>query len=166
MTNTAATASTQLATLEATFTGKATITTDFGPAQGPFVADIKVELKFTGSKVVVTSFPPIHTRTFATPAGPNKTTVTKIGGGNGDYTNSTGKIVLPMTLKFDHSADLPLVEEDSTLSLTLRTSEPGSPVEPDGDVTLVGSGTFSGGVLGGSHGTLKIKGRITPSPVS
>lgn len=172
MTNTAATASTQLATLEATFTGKATITTDFGPAQGPFVADIKVGLKFTGSKVVVTSFPPIQTRTFATPAGPNKTTVTKVGGGNGDYTNSTGKIVLPLTLKFDHSAELPdfpglpPTEEDSTLSLTLRTSEPGSPVEPDGDVTLVGSGEFSGGVLGGSRGTLKIKGRISPSPVN
>ncbi len=164
MTNTATTASTRLATLEATFTGEATITTDFGPAQGPFVADIKVGLKFTGSRVVVTSFPPIQTRTFDTPAGPNKTTVTKVGGGDGSHTN--GSIVLPLTLKFDHSVDLPFVEEDSTLSLTLRTSEPGSPVEPDGDVTLVGSGTFSGGVLGGSHGTLKIKGRISPSPVS
>jgi hypothetical protein len=164
MTDTATMASTQAAALAATFTGEATITTDFGPAQGPFVADIEVGLKFTSSTVVITSFPPIRTDTFDTPAGPNKTTVTKVGGGSGTRTN--GSIVLPLTLNFDHSADLPFVEEDSTLSLTLRTSGAGSSVKPNGDVTLVGSGTFSGGVLDDRRGTLKIKGRISPSPVS
>ncbi|SFP74412.1 hypothetical protein SAMN05660464_4066 [Geodermatophilus dictyosporus] len=170
MTDAATTASTRGAALEATFTGEATITTDFNPAQGPFVAAIKVGLKFTSSTVVVTTFPPIRTRTFDTPFGPNRVTVTKMGGGSGTFTN--GSIALPLKLKFDHSAELPNVplmpptEEDSTLSLTLRTSGPGSPVEPDGDVTLVGSGTFSGGVLDARRGTLKIKGRISPSPVN
>lgn len=53
--------------------------------------------------------------------------------------------------RFDHSFDLPVLEEDSDLRVTLSTrAATGSAVDAAGNVRLVGGGTFEGGLyLGG-----------------
>jgi hypothetical protein len=112
--------------------------------------------------VGITSFPPIATQPFGTPFGDNVTTVTKTGGGFGSFAN--GNIVMPLTLHFDQSLDLPFFDEDSDLTVGLSTNPPGSPVDGSGGVTLAGSGVFQQGFLGGATGTLSITGTISPVP--
>jgi hypothetical protein len=150
--------------LAATFTGTATITTTNSSAPGPFTAGVQLGLFFDGARtfVVITSFPPIATTPFSTPFGPNVTTVTKTGGGSGSFAN--GNIVMPLTLHFDQSLDLPFFDEDSDLPLGISTNPPGSPVDGSGGVTLAGSGVFQGGFLGGATGTVSITGTISPVP--
>jgi len=161
MTHTETTASaTQQASLQATFKGKATVTTSSLLAPGPFHLDITMELKFTGSQVKITDFPPVQGTIPDTPFGSITVKMTKVGGGVGTHNN--GSIVLPITVKFDCNKDF----LDTVLSLTLKTSGAGSPVAPNGDVTLVGSGTLSGGLPNGNQCSVTLKGTITPSPVS
>jgi hypothetical protein len=150
--------------LAATFAGTATITTTNASAPGPFAAPITLALILDGARtfIAITTFAPISTVPFSTPFGSNVTTVSKTGGGQGSYAN--GAIVMPLTLHFDQSLDLPIVDEDSDLALVLRTDPPGSPVDAAGAVSLAGSGTFSGGFLGGATGTLTIAGTISPVP--
>ena len=85
-------------------------------------------------------------------------TVTKTSGGSGSYAN--GHIALPLGLHFAGSGGI-----SADLSLTLTTDPPGSPVNPDplGAVTLAGSGTFQGGILGGQSCNVTIIGRIFPA---
>jgi hypothetical protein len=150
--------------LLATFTGTATITTTNGSAPGPFTAGVQLGLLFDAARtsVLITSFPLIATQPFSTPFGDNVTTVSKTGGGFGSYAN--GNIVMPLTLHFDQSLDLPVFEEDSDLTLGVSTNPPGSPVDATGGVTLAGSGVFQRGFLGGATGTLSISGTISPVP--
>jgi hypothetical protein len=152
------------AALEATFTGTATVTTSYGQARGPYTQPLEMGLAFndTRTAVHITSFPVIKTEPFSTPFGSNVTTITKTGGGSG--TSAGGAITMPLRLKFDHSIDLPFFQEHSTLDVVLSADSPGSPVDPGGAVKLVGSGTFQGGLLNGSTGSLTIDGTITPVP--
>ena len=152
------------AAFEATLTGNATITTTYAQAPGPYTESIQIGLTFNDSRtaVHVTSFPLIKTEPFATPFGTNVTTITKTDGGSGTY--AAGAMSMPLTLRFDHSIDLPFLQEDSTLDLALSTDPPGAPVDAAGTVKLVGSGNFQGGILGGSTGTLTIEGSISPVP--
>jgi hypothetical protein len=147
--------------IEAIFTGTSELTTTYPMAPGPYVNDIRFKVLINGERTVITilNFPVIST-SFDTPVGSNTTVVTPIGGGTGSY--NKGAIVMPISLHFDHSIDWPIYEEDSDLNLTLSTDPPGSPVtpEPFGKVTLVGSGQFIGGILGGSTGTLTVRGTI------
>jgi hypothetical protein len=148
--------------LEGRFDGTATITTTFGQAPGPFTQPVRFGVMLNGARTVIaiTSFPTIQT-TFDTSLGRNTTTITRTSGGSGSY--AAGNIVMPLGLRFDHSINLPFFEEDSDLNVVLTTNPPGSPVSPEpfGSVTLVGSGTFNGGILGGSTGNLTISGRIS-----
>lgn len=150
--------------LEAVFTGVATVTTTYGPAPGPFVEPTRFTVTLNGERTVIalTSFPSISTQPFDTPFGLNVTTVRRTDGGIGSYAN--GRIAMPLTLRFDQSIDLPFYEEDSILTLRLTTEPPGSPVNPGpfGRVALAGSGTFVGGILGGSTGTLVVRGSLAP----
>lgn len=144
--------------IEATFAGHTELKTSFQPAPGPYYADVTLELVISGDRrvITITDFPPIE-YPYDTPLGRNTTTITRTGGGTGRY--DAGKIVMPITLHFQHSLGDP-----SDLSLDLSTDPPeGSPVmpEPFGDVTLVGSGRFVGGTLGGSDGHLKVWGPIS-----
>src|SRR6185437_7743132 len=131
-------------------------------APGPYYNEVRFKVVISGDRTVITIafFPTIQT-SFDTDFGTNTTTITRTGGGTGSY--AAGRIVMPITLHFDHSIDIPLFEEDSDLSLELSTDPPGSPVtpEPFGNVTLVGSGQFIGGILGGSTGTLKVSGKFS-----
>jgi hypothetical protein len=152
------------AALEATFTGTATVTTTYAQAPGPYVEPIQIGLRFDDARtaVEITSFPTIKTEPFQTPFGMNTTTITKIGGGSGTY--NSGALTMPLTLRFDHSVNLPFVEEDSTQDVVLSTNPPGAPVDSAGKVTLAGSAPFKGGILGGSTGSLTIEGTIAPVP--
>jgi hypothetical protein len=151
--------------LDATFSGTATITTTNTFAPGPYTRPVTLTLVFDGHRtfVGITTFPAITSDPFdIRPFGRNVTTVTKTQGGSGSF--NAGAILLPLTLRFDQSIDLPLWDEDSDLTLTLSTAPPGSPVAADGSVTLTGSGTFSGGFLGGSIGMVTLTGVIAPVP--
>jgi PASTA domain len=149
--------------LEARFDGTATITTTFGQAPGPYTQPVRFNVLLNGARtaIAIASFPTIQA-TFDTPFGRNTTTVTRTSGGSGSY--AAGNIVMPLGLHFDQSIDIIFVEEDSDLNVVLTTNPPGSPVSPEpfGSVTLVGSGTFNGGILGGSTGNLTISGTISP----
>jgi hypothetical protein len=73
-------------------------------------------------------------------------------------------VTISLTLLFDHSIDIILFEEDSTLPVVLSTAAPGSPIDGTGAVTLVGDGTFQGGFLNGSPASLRVDGVISPLP--
>jgi hypothetical protein len=148
------------------FTGTATVTTTFTGGEGPFVKPLRMTAMLNGERTVIalTSYLSITTDVYDTPLGLNQTTVTRTNSDVGGYAN--GRIVIPVTLRFDHSLDLPFYEEDSNLSLRLSTDAPGAPVSqpPYGRVRLVGSGIFEGGILGGSTGTVAIDG-VFAAPV-
>ncbi|MBU7581838.1 MAG: hypothetical protein KAF91_02810 [Nostoc sp. TH1S01] len=157
-----------------TFTGTSKLTTSYPSAPGPFINSITLGLFFSAGKttlrsVQITSFPNIVTDPFDTPIGKNVTTVKKISGGGGSFSHSNGSMSLGLTLRFDHSIDFPLFEEDSNLDLVLGTGSlgnlKGSPFNPaTRELTLVGMGTFQGGILGGSTGTLIISGKLADTP--
>jgi hypothetical protein len=147
------------------------LTTTDPKAGGPFTEPITIGLYFGPGRetVKIIDFPPVVTDPYLTDVGTNVTTVTLASGGSGNTNPTTGVITLGATLKFDHSIDLPFYEEDSTLSLPLTTGTSGnmtgSPVnQSTGAVTLVGSGTFKDGYLGGKTGRVTITGTITPIP--
>jgi hypothetical protein len=158
------------APLQATFSGRATMTTNNSSAPGPYeVASLVMSLIFDGFRtgVFITVFPEIATDPFNTPLGSNVSTIRKTGGGSGTYSSTTGDIVMPLQLRLDHSveAPLPFYEEDSDLSITIASTNPGgSPMNASGSITLTGSGTFVGGFLGGSSCNLTVAGVVSPHP--
>jgi hypothetical protein len=149
--------------LDTVLNGTATMTTTYGAAPGPFTAPVSIQVTFNGARtfVAMTSFPPI-TATFSTPLGKNTCTITRSSGGTGSY--AAGTLVVPITLHFDQSIDLPFYDEDSDLPLILTTSSPGAPVDGAGHVVLAGTGTFTGGVLGGSMGSITLDGTFATHP--
>ena len=149
--------------LDSVLSGTATLTTTFAQATGPFVVPVSIQATFNGARtfVGITSFPPL-TAQFNTPLGPNTCTITKASGGTGSY--AAGQMSIPIVLHFDQSIDLPFFDEDSNLSLVLSTNAPGQPVNTSGQIMLSGSGTFTGGVLNGSSGTVAVDGAFNPVP--
>jgi hypothetical protein len=151
--------------LAATFTGTATIAiTNPQVPPAPMSAPMNAQVVFNGERtsIHITSLAPIISPPFDTPIGTNVTTISLVSGGAGSYSN--GDIAISLTLLFDHSIDIILFEEDSTLPLLLRTAPPGSPLDPAGNVILAGSGTFQGGFLNGSPADVRLTGLISPHP--
>jgi hypothetical protein len=151
--------------VECTSSGTATLTTTNDSAPGPYTVNLSMKLRFDASRnqVTITYFPEFRTEPFDTPFGTNVTTVSKTGGGTGTFDN--GQMTVPLTLHFDHSADIIFYDEDSDLSITLSTAAPGgSPIGPDGRFSIVGTGTFKGGFLGGSSCTIVMTGTVSPVP--
>jgi hypothetical protein len=120
------------------------------------------------SRATITSFPPLRTKRFHTPFGNSVCTVTMIGGGKGSYDPSTGRIEIPVTLKFDQSLDVPGVTEDTRLEIKLRSdSEGGAPLDPaSGHVALAGKGKFTGkgaiNPLKNKKCQMRIEGEVSP----
>lgn len=98
--------------------------------------------------------------------GPNITTITKIAGGNFAYSKAQGAMAVPLSVHVHHSRDTFIFAGgDSDLSLMLMTTNPGgSNVMPNGQLTLVGSGPFTGGVLNGVICTMMIAATLSPMP--
>lgn len=145
--------------IEGQFAGTATLTTTFPQARGPFARPVQFRIMINAARttITLTTFPPIQV-TFNTPLGRNTTTITRSSGGSGSY--AAGRIRMPLGLRFDQSH---ILARGSDLNVMLSTDPPGSPLSPQpfGNLTLVGSGTFQGGTLGGQTGTLNIRGTLS-----
>lgn len=156
--------------LNTSFSGSYTLSIMHPSIPGPIIDSVSAAVFFNASRTSVTMtalvLPPAS---FATPLGTNTTTVTLVGGGFGFFDKTTGSLGLTLPLFFDHSIDLPVYDEDSTLNMTLGTgtagSLVGSPLDPtNGTITLVGSAVFSGGYLNGTRADLAIMGSFMVLP--
>jgi hypothetical protein len=130
----------------------------------PFTQHVNLTIDFVQcrSTLRITNLVPITTRQYDTAIGPNITTVTRTASRNGVFSQSRN-ISIEVTLHFQHSLEAnprtASLARPSDLTLTLTGT-----VSPGGDVTLAGSGTFIGGYLNGSTGSLRVTGRLTPAP--
>jgi len=162
--------------LASSFTGTMSLTTDSHYTGEPFTDQTSWGLLFNvpRTQVFVTTFPAwkIDT-TKAAPPIPwpfgglfdkeNITIISKTGGGNGVYSKDDGNVSLPLMLFFDHSRNF--FNTDSNLSIVLSTTSPqGSPVTAAGQVTLSGSGVFSGGWLDRVPCKMVVTGILSPVP--
>jgi hypothetical protein len=155
--------------VESGFDGKATVEIPDLHVSEARSIDLGLRFDPATSQVTITRFAPLVTKRFHTPLGDSRCTVTQIGGGSGSYDRRTGQIVIPITLKFDQSLDLPAVEEDTVLDLELRTDgEGGAPVDASGHIVLAGSGEFRGkgaiNPLKHKRCQMRIEGRVAPLP--
>ncbi|HKQ76343.1 MAG TPA: hypothetical protein VJ810_21795 [Blastocatellia bacterium] len=149
--------------LNAMFSGTATLTIDNKNTPDPFVETLKgLPVVFSQDRCAVSlvDLPPI-VRTFPVPGGKNTATLSRSSGGSGAFDRNSGRMVIPITLRLTNSHPFGGV---SDLSLTLTTDAPGGRAFVNGSVTLVGSGRFVGGFLGGSNATLVVTGSISPMP--
>lgn len=150
--------------LNAKFTGQAVLTTSNDHAHGPFTNNgVSIDLlfrKFFHETFDVTFFKPIVPPPFPTPVGQNTTTIT-MKSAKGTFDNS-GKVVLDITLHFDHSL---VLAGDSDITFRLSTeSAQGKRMDAAGKLTLAGTAEFDGGFLDGDSATLVVFGSITPHP--
>ena len=150
------------ASLTSTFTGNGELTTTNKNAAGPFSSNISLAVEFTDCRtsIRITNFSPI-TNSSQTQLGQNTSTITMTGGGTGTFDSSTGRIDIPITLGLRNSLQ---IFGNSTLPLRLVAEGPNKKNPQDGSVTLVGTGTFAGGALNGSTGTVRVTGSFSPRP--
>lgn len=124
--------------------------------------NLTIDLTQCRSTLRITNLVPITTRQYDTAIGPNITTVTLTASHNGVF-NQSRNISVEVALHFQHSLEANTrtasLARPSDLTLTISGQ-----VSPEGNVTLVGSGTFIGGYLNGSAGRLSVTGRISPAP--
>lgn len=156
--------------LTTVFNYTATLTTTYAKAPGPYsLTNLSMLLTFNANRdsVHVASFSPFTTPEFQTPAGKSTTTVSMKSFIEGAFHPDTGDMALRLSLFFDHSLDLWLVTEDSSLNRLLLGTRvaPGVPLQRETrGLTLVGSGRFTEGILGGSQGTLMLAGTLQDLP--
>jgi len=157
--------------LTAVFKGTATVRTSHPLAPGPFKSPVFMSIGFNASRTTagVTQFTPIVTNPFTTPLGQNVATISMLRGGVGAFDKQTGAIGAPITLNIDNSVDSPILVEDSTVEFMLTTGTignlTGAPLNSNsGAITLVGSSTLNGGILGGSNCAIEFAGSLAPIP--
>jgi hypothetical protein len=155
----------------ATLDGIGTVTTVRSGPQDSEVHIALTFLKYDHAKVEITEFPPIVSTPFdlpTPPGGTNTTTVSLKEVFSTNVNRSTGEMSVMLTLLFHHSRSGDGDLFDSTLPLTLSTgnTDPaGSPInQTSRQVTLAGSGTFVGGILGNTPGTVVITGTLSVLP--
>lgn len=133
---------------------------------------VTIDLRFSTdrSQVEITAFPSVVTEPFDTPFGTTTSTVSLAGSSAGEWLSEQGILRLPVTLHFDQSLDLPIIEEDGNLSVTLSSeAEAGQLLDASsGEVTLSGSGRFDGvgstNPIDGQSAQVIVTGRLTPTP--
>ncbi len=160
--------------ISAQFTGTATLWTNYRGAEGPITKEVSIQLWFDEdrTKIMIHDMSPIKTDPFDTPLGKNVTTVTLINQAAGTFDPAYGTIRIPVRLLIDHSIDIPIYKEDSTLEIVLSTESVTSPLgnaegsrlNETGQVTLVGASQFNAGILNGYWGVVVITGVISPHP--
>lgn len=107
--------------LDATFVGVASMEIpSLGVTQKKH---LRIGVRFSADRrrVKVTAFPAFTTHAFQTPFGKSKTTVSLKSGGSGSFDPQTGKLELHVTLHLDQSLDVPIVQEDADVVLTLSS---------------------------------------------
>jgi hypothetical protein len=68
-----------------------------------------------------------------------------------------------LTLGLHVGVDVLRGAQDSDLTITLTTNSPGSHATENSELTLVGTGTFQNGYLGGRLATMVVSGTISPA---
>lgn len=125
------------------------------------------------TSVFIRNFPPITTKDYPVGLVENNTTVSMISTGRGLYDSNTGSISIPVSLFFDQRIDLPFIDEDSIVDLTFTTglvqspisgNLTGMPMDRNGNIRLVGTGTFRRGWLNGSNCDIILIGSVLPVP--
>jgi hypothetical protein len=166
--------------LDATFNGLATLQTRDTRAPGPYFDPLGLGVEFSSTREIVTfaRLPDVEASYSPGPGTTLTVTVSQVSGGVGMFTPQSGAMTVPMTLSFhvvvkdalgntyhDATSLLPLVlSTGSEHSPTGAYHDTGEPLQPDGSITLVGDGQFSGGDLNGSDASLVVGGKISPHP--
>ncbi|MET0388207.1 MAG: hypothetical protein ABW321_19700 [Polyangiales bacterium] len=133
--------------LETLFHGRATLTIPSINVTQHKRLELGIRFDASRNQLQVTSFPTLDTKSFNTPFGDSRSLITLSAGGRGRFDPRTGELELPLTLHFDQTLDVPLIEEDADLVLVLKTSNPSAqPLQADsGRIQLTASSHFSGG---------------------
>jgi hypothetical protein len=156
--------------LQTAFRGKARVRIPEQDVDEDRSVELGIRFDVGRQRVKITSFPPITTDRFDTPFGSSTSTVTLTGGGEGTFDPGAGRLEIPVTLQFDQSLDVPLVNEDVRASFNLSTEGSGAAYDRDsGNVTLAASSTFDGiggGInpLDGLDVDVEIAGTLDPKP--
>jgi hypothetical protein len=107
--------------LEITFYGVATMEIPSVNVTQQRALQIGVRFSRDHRHFKVIAFPAFTTATFDTPFGQSTTTVSLAHGGSGTFDPQTGRMELQVTLHLDQSLDIPFIEEDTDVALTLTT---------------------------------------------
>lgn len=133
--------------------------------------DLSFDLRFSADRaqVQITTFAPIVTDPFDTPFGQNASTVTWVGGGQGTFDPSTGRVDVPVTLHFDQSLSIPFVNPDVDATFALSTAaDGGAALDPEsGQLALAAGSTFTGSganPLRGAEVRVVLTGALDPKP--
>jgi hypothetical protein len=138
--------------LELTFYGTATVSLPALSVVQKQALQIGVRFSPDHRRVTVIDFPKFTTKAFSTPFGTNQTTVSLASARAGSFDPKTGRVELQVTLHLDQSLDVPLIEEDSDVTLTLTT---------DGARPLVQGQYFAETEMLGA-GPLKVRDGVSP----
>ncbi|HET8936137.1 MAG TPA: hypothetical protein VFN67_21985 [Polyangiales bacterium] len=144
--------------LDATFVGVATM--EIPSLNVTQKKQLRIGVRFSADRrrVQVTAFPAFTTHGFQTPFGKSRTTVSLKSGGSGTFDPETGKLELHVTLHLDQSLDVPIVQEDADVVLTLSTDgDGGQAIGADADLARVGLAASSRFVTGGGLNPLNKK---------
>jgi hypothetical protein len=133
---------------------------------------VTLDLRFSAdrSQVEITAFPSVVTKPFDTPFGETTSTVSLLRSSTGELLREQGILRLPVTLHFDQSLDLPILEEDGDLTVTLSSDAEGGQLldAASGEVSLSGSGRLDGvgstNPLDGQTAQIIVSGKLTPTP--
>lgn len=156
--------------LETTFEGTAVVSIPDQDVKEDRAIELGIRFDVSRQHVKITSFPAITTESFDTPFGSTRSTVTLASGGEGTFDPASGSLEIDVTLEFDQSLDVPLINEDVRARLALSTAQPGAALDREsGQVSLAASATFDsvgGGVnpLAGLDVNVVIKGVFDPVP--
>lgn len=131
---------------------------------------LRCDIEFSADRQHVTlhGFDPLSTPAYEARIGfasvSNTTTVHLKAAKRGTLSRD-GHVEIPVVLHFDHSVDLPFVEEDSDLPIRLSTHGPGGrALDRRGRIALAGEGKFEGGHLAGKRCALTFEARVDPLP--
>ncbi|GAB1640576.1 hypothetical protein [Krasilnikovia sp. MM14-A1259] len=152
--------------IQATFTGRVTLTTNDSRMPKPITRDVSIGLSYFGQNrelVNIREWPTITSDPIQ--AGPFNLHVTvRLDQSSGSFNRSTGRMSLNLVLTFDEDLAAP-ADSDSNLAITVGTDQPGGvPMDAAGNVTLAGADKFYHGHLNDKQATITVTGAVSPRP--
>lgn len=143
--------------LNAQFRGRATATTDNSFANGPFSMDILIPVQFSDWDrrfITIKNFPKLEIN----PGGLAGVVVSQIGIGSGTFNPELNRITFTIRLLFEID-----IVNDSEIELYFEST---SPLDDNGNITLLGTGQFTSGFLDDNYCFMELEGTITPHPLT